>query len=225
MADKNTPIRLDISRQGAARAADPVSAAYRIASGIGDGVVSGLNTAADAFPGVAAARALYTGAQQPGVADAVEGLFGLTPGALTAAPLRSDVVPAGQHVMAEPLPAPSGNTPTTITPQEQSAAAISAILSKPFTLGAFKTATGALPDIATANGIKITNKDKVYGAASSVTDAIYQAELAQAQKLTGDAKDAAVLATTEKYRKNLLEINNVDPSKAALADILGQQGK
>lgn len=101
-------------------------------------------------------------------------------------------------------------------------AAIDTILSQPFTMREFETAAGALPQVASANA-KITPKDKVYGTASGIADTLYQAQLAQAAKLTGDAKDAAVMKATENYQRNINGILGVDPSKAALAAALEEQ--
>jgi len=110
-----------------------------------------------------------------------------------------------------------------VTAQDRALSAINSILSRPHTLQEFQAATGALPGVA-AVSTKQTNRDKVFGAASGIADTLYQAELEQAGKLTGDAKDQAVLQATENYRRNLLETLGVDPSKQALAALMAQAG-
>ena len=108
-----------------------------------------------------------------------------------------------------------------ITPQDRAMAAIDTLLRGPFTLREFNAATGALPGIA-ATSTKQSNKDKLYGTASNLSDSLYAAELAQASKLTGAARDEAVLSATEKYRQQLLETLGVDASKQALLRLAQQ---
>lgn len=217
------PIRVDISQQGAGREATPVPTAYRVASAVGDGLAWAGNRAADAIPGVALARVLNQAVNSPTLRSATEGVFGLTPGALAAAPVvaAAKTVP---KVQAETVPqnAVAAASSKTATPQDRAMAAIDTILSQPFTMREFETATGALPQVASSSA-KVSNKDKVFGTASGIADTLYQAELGQAAKLTGEAKDAAVLKATENYQRNIQGLLGVDASKQALADAIAEQ--
>lgn len=110
-----------------------------------------------------------------------------------------------------------------LTPQERTLAALDTILRQPFSIDDLSTVAGALPGVAGAAS-KVSQKDMLYGKASSVTDELYKANLAAASKLTDQAaRDKAILDITENYRRNLLGALNVDPSKEALAEVINQQ--
>lgn len=111
-----------------------------------------------------------------------------------------------------------------VTPQDRALQAIDAILSRPHSLNEFTAATNALPGVA-AVSTKQSSRDKIFGAVASLSDTLYAAELANAEKLTGEARDAAVLKATENYKNNLLAPLGVDPTKQALAAIYAQQAQ
>lgn len=122
------------------------------------------------------------------------------------------------------LAQPAGDTK--ITAQDRAMDAINAILARPHTMREFQAATAALPGVAASTAGKQSDKDKVFGTAMGISEALYQYELEQiAQKLTGDAKDQAVLAATEKYRRNLLETVGADPLKQAVAEAAQAAGE
>lgn len=110
-----------------------------------------------------------------------------------------------------------------LTPQERTLAALDSVLREGFTMRDLSTVAGALPGVVGAAS-KASQKDMIYGKASSTTDELYKANLAAAAQLTDQAaRDKAIQDATENYRRNLLETLGVDPSKQALAEILAQQ--
>lgn len=130
--------------------------------------------------------------------------------------------PTPQQAVTQALEKGSKAAPNKITPQGRAMAAISTILSQPFTIDEFNAATGALPQVA-ASTAKVSNKDQLYGQYGAITDAIFQAQLAQAGQLAGAERDKATLDAFEARRKSLIEGLGVDPSKAALAQLYAQQ--
>lgn len=201
---------------GAVRAA-PTAAAVAQSAGPAAALRFLTNTAGPGLVPVAA-NAVSKGALAKGA-----GLLGLL--GLSIAGRQDPGTPAAAPAVARATPQPAAAAPKptakpVITPQDRAMAAIDTILSQPFTLREFETATGALPVVASATTKGGTAKDKVFSSAAGIADMLYQAQLAQASKLTGDARDQAVYDATEKYRANLLETLGIDPSKQALADAM-----
>lgn len=144
---------------------------------------------------------------------------------LSVAGRQDNTVTPPEPVAAAPKPSASKAAIATAQPtvQDQARAAVSAVLSQPFTLRGLQAATGALPNIA-GSEFKQTSKDRGIATANAVVDTLYQNELTAAmQNPAGAARDKAVALATQNYLNNLRQNSGADPMKQLTASLIAAQ--
>lgn len=204
--------------------------AYRAGGVVGNGVKR-------AFldnPLVAPSRAVVAGGSalvnSPTVRSAIEGTFGLTPGALSAAePVKAveAAKPATAATTGAKVLAAGAAAPEALTPRAQLDTYLSNLLEK----GATVRQVAALGPLVEGTPKPRTFKDTVAGQAAQLSQDVFanQVQSLQAQLAKGDineeqARAEVAKATEAHFNRQAGLASSFDPTKLAMASLYNQDG-